>query len=163
MTQLALFLAMGIVLSIVESMIPLPIAIPGLRLGLANTIGLILLYYYSPKEYFAINGLRVIAVGLLRSGLFSISFMLSLSGFLLSSIVAIVIYYLRKFSIFGLSVISSSFHIIGQIFMVIIIYNQWYFIYYLGVLIVISVITGLLTALVSSFVLKKLDKHINFI
>ena len=52
--RLAIFLAMGIVLNIVESMIPLPIAIPGIRLGLANTMGLIVLYFYSPKEYVAI-------------------------------------------------------------------------------------------------------------
>ena len=38
-TRLSLFLALGIILNLVESMIPLPIAIPGVKLGLANTIG----------------------------------------------------------------------------------------------------------------------------
>ena len=45
--RLSIFLAMGIVLNIIESLIPIPIAIPGIRLGLANTMGLIVLYYYS--------------------------------------------------------------------------------------------------------------------
>ena len=63
---LAIFLAMGIVLNIVESMIPLPIAIPGIRLGLANTMGLIVLYFYSPKEYVAIGFLRVFIVTLIK-------------------------------------------------------------------------------------------------
>ena len=44
-TRLSLFLALGIILNLVESMIPLPIAIPGVKLGLANTIGLVILYY----------------------------------------------------------------------------------------------------------------------
>ena len=47
--RLAIFLAIGIVLNIVESLIPLPIAIPGVRLGLANTMGLIILYYYKKR------------------------------------------------------------------------------------------------------------------
>ena len=91
MTQLSLFLAIGIILNIVESMIPLPIAIPGVKLGLANTIGLIVLYYYSPKEYLSIGFLRVLLVGLLRSGIFSISFFLSFAGWLLSSLIALIL------------------------------------------------------------------------
>ena len=43
--RLAIFLALGIVLNIVESLIPIPIAVPGIRLGLANTMGLIVLYF----------------------------------------------------------------------------------------------------------------------
>ena len=83
--RLAIFLALSIVLNIVESMIPLPIAIPGIRLGLANTMGLIVLYFYSPKEYIALGILRVFIVGLLRTGIGSVSFMLSLSGWFLST------------------------------------------------------------------------------
>ena len=44
--RLALFLAIGIVLNIVESVIILPYMMPGVRLGLANTMGLIVLYFY---------------------------------------------------------------------------------------------------------------------
>ena len=55
MSQLALFLAIGIILSILESLVPIPVPVPGVRLGLANTVGLVLLYYYSPKEYISIS------------------------------------------------------------------------------------------------------------
>ena len=71
--RLAIFLALGIVLNIIESMIPLPIAIPGIRLGLANTMGLIVLYFYSPKDYIILGGLRVFFVALLRTGLGRVS------------------------------------------------------------------------------------------
>ena len=97
LTQLSLFLAIGIILNIVESMIPIPLPIPGIKLGLANTIGLIVLYYYSPKEYLYIGFLRVLVVGLLRSGLFSVSFLLSLSGWFLSSLVTLVLYKTKLF------------------------------------------------------------------
>lgn len=162
-TQLSLFLAMGIILNIVESLIPLPISIPGVKLGLANTIGLVILYYYSPKEYAYIGFLRVLVVGLLRTGIFSISFFLSLSGWFISTLVAIILYYFKKFSIFGLSCASAVFHGIGQILVVMLIYDSAGLILYLPILMLSGVISGTLTALVTSLVLSKLDKHINYI
>ena len=78
--RLSLFLALGVVLNIIESMLPVLIPVPGVKLGIANTIGLIVLYYYGPKEYTLIGFLRVILVALLRTGIGSISFILSLSG-----------------------------------------------------------------------------------
>lgn len=162
-TQLSLFLAMGIILNIVESLIPLPISIPGVKLGLANTIGLVILYYYSPKEYAYIGFLRVLVVGLLKTGIFSISFFLSLSGWFISTLVAIILYYFKKFSIFGLSCASAVFHGIGQILVVMLIYDSAGLILYLPILMLSGVISGTLTALVTSLVLSKLDKHINYI
>ena len=53
--RLAIFLAIGIVLNIIETLIPLPIAIPGVRLGLANTMGLIILYYYMLQIFHLIS------------------------------------------------------------------------------------------------------------
>ncbi len=162
-TQLSLFLAMGIILNIVESLIPLPTSIPGVKLGLANTIGLVILYYYSPKEYAYIGFLRVLVVGLLRTGIFSISFFLSLSGWFISTLVAIILYYFKKFSIFGLSCASAVFHGIGQILVVMLIYDSAGLILYLPILMLSGVISGTLTALVTALVLSKLDKHINYI
>ena len=135
-TQLSLFLAMGIILNIVESMIPLPISIPGVKLGLANTIGLVVLYYYSPKEYFFVGFLRVLIVGLIRSGIFSISFSLSLAGWFLSSLVSLILYKCKIFSIYGLSISSAVFHGIGQMIVVMIIYNSYGLIMYLPILII---------------------------
>ena len=100
--RLAIFLALGIVLNIVESLIPIPIAVPGIRLGLANTMGLIVLYFYSPKEYIAIGFLRVFFVALLRTGLGSVAFILSLSGWAISTLITLLIYFIHKSSIYGL-------------------------------------------------------------
>lgn len=162
-TTLSLFLAMGIILNIIESFIPLPISIPGVKLGLANTIGLVVLYYYSPKEYAYIGLLRVVVVGLLRTGILSISFLLSLSGWFLSTLIAILLYYFKKFSIFGLSCASAVFHGVGQILAVMAIYSSPGLILYLPILMLTGVISGTLTAAVTSLVLLKLDKHISFI
>lgn len=156
--RLAIFLAMGIVLNIVESMIPLPIAIPGIRLGLANTMGLIVLYFYSPKEYALLGLLRVLIVGLLRTGLGSPAFMISLSGYIMSTLITIIVYSMKNASIYGLSVISAMFHQVGQILYVMMLYSLISMINYLPVLLISGSISGLLVAFLSSKVLAMLNK-----
>lgn len=156
--RLSLFLAMGIVLNIVESFIPLPIAIPGIRLGLANTMGLIVLYFYSPKEYLLLGALRVFIVGLLRTGIGSIAFILSASGWLLSSLIALLVYGFHKASIYGLSIMSALFHQVGQIIMVMILYQLPAMINYLPVLLVVATVSGTLVALISSTILSLLNR-----
>ena len=141
-------------------MIPLLIAIPGVKLGLANTIGLVILDYYSAKEYISIGFLRVLIVGLLRTGLFSVAFILSLSGWFLSTLIVVILYYLKKFSIYGLSCVSAVFHGVGQMIAVSIIYNTFGLVMYYPILMISGIITGLLTALLTSLVLLKVDHHI---
>lgn len=156
--RLAIFLALGIVLSIVESMIPIPIPLPGIRLGLANAMGLIVLYYYSPKEYVAIGFLRVFFVALLRTGLGSISFMISLAGWFMSTIITLLIYLVSKSSIYGLSIISAVFHQVGQIIMVMILYELIEMINYLPILLITGSVSGALVALVTASLLKYLNR-----
>ena len=156
--RLAIFLALGIVLNIIESMIPIPIPIPGVRLGLANTMGLIVLFFYSPKEYIAIGFLRVFFVALLRTGLGSISSLVSFSGWFISSLITLLIYFLRKASIYGLSVTSALFHQVGQLCMIMILYESISIINYLPVLLITGAISGVLVALISERVLRLLSR-----
>lgn len=156
--RLAIFLALGIVLNIVESMIPLPIAVPGVRLGLANTMGLIVLYFYSPKEYISLGILRVFIVGLLRTGLGSPSFILALTGWALSTFITLIVYLLHKASIYGLSIISALFHQVGQIIMVILLYQLPSMINYLPILLITGAISGFLVALITSQILSLLNR-----
>ncbi len=158
-TRLSMFLALGIVLNILESMIPLPIPIPGVKLGLANLMGLTVLYFYSPKEYLLIGFLRVFLVALLRTGLGSPASILSFSGYILSSIFVLIIYYfVKKISIYGLSISSAIFHSIGQIIGVIILYSLPSMINYLPILMISSTISGILIAYLSTIILNLLNK-----
>lgn len=158
LTRLALFLAIGVILNIIESMIPLPIPIPGVKLGLANTIGLIVLYFFGVKEYVLIGLLRVLLVGLLRTGIASPAFFLSLGGYVLSTLVTVIFYLIVKPSIYGLSLISALFHPTGQIIVAIIYYNQIYFINYLPILLISGAISGVLVAIIASKILPILSE-----
>ena len=116
------------------------------------------MYFYSPKEYAVLGFLRVFIVGLLRTGIGSVAFFLSLAGWFLSTLVSLLIYLMHKASIYGLSVISAMFHQVGQIIVVMILYQVVAMINYLPVLLVSGVISGLLVALVSAKVLGLLNK-----
>ena len=156
--RLALFLAIGVVLNIIESMLPVLIPIPGVKLGIANTMGLIVLYYYGPKEYTLIGFLRVLLVALLRTGIGSIAFLLSLSGWILSTIFVLIVYSMKKVSIYGLSMSSAVMHGVGQIIMVVAIYSLPEMINYLPILIISGLLSGNVLALLCSELFKKLDK-----
>ena len=82
--KISMLLSISIVLSLMESFIPIFSAIPGIKLGLANIVIVFAIYDLSFKDAVYISILRVIILGILRTGLFSINFFFSLVGALLS-------------------------------------------------------------------------------
>ena len=160
--RLVLLLSFSIVLSILESFIPLFNGyIPGLKLGLANIIVLIVLYKYDTKDVFFVSILRVIVVGLMRTGLFSVNFFFSLSGALFSA-VSMILFKKTKLSMIGVSVIGSIFHSIGQILIAILLLKNNNMIYYLPWLLLFSIPTGLFVGYVSKKMLSELEDKIDF-
>lgn len=151
-TRLAVLLALSVVISYFESFIPIPI--PGVKLGIANVINLLVLYLYSIPEFVLIGLLRVLIVGLIRGSL--ISFLFSFTGYALSTIVVIIFYLCKKGSIFGLSIASAISHSLGQIIVCMIIYKASIFVNYLPFLLITSIISGTLVALLASVVLSRL-------
>jgi heptaprenyl diphosphate synthase len=160
--RLVMLLSFSIVLSILESFIPLFNGyIPGLKLGLANIIVLIVLYKYDIKDVFFVSILRVVVVGLMRTGLFSINFFFSLSGALFSAC-SMILFKKTKLSMIGVSVIGSIFHSIGQILIAILLLKNNNMIYYLPWLLLFSIPTGLFVGYVSKELLNELEDKIDF-
>lgn len=160
-TRLSMFLALSIVLSIIESMVPLfnGIMIPGLKLGLANIIVVFVLYTYGFKEAIYISILRIVLVGLLRTGLFSITFFFSLSGAVLS-LICMFITKKFPFSIISVSVTGSLGHSIGQIIMAIILLNNTNLIYYLPWILLFSVPTGICVGILSGKLIEFYENNL---
>ena len=158
MVKISLLLAIALIINYLESLVPLPLPLPGVKLGLANCVGLMVLCLYDEKDYIVFNVLKVFLVALLRTG-FGTSFFIGFSGTFLSTVVTLVAYKFSKASIYGLSVLGAVFHALGQVLMVILLYNSIYMINYLAVLEVASVISGVITAFVASITLQKLPKR----
>lgn len=147
---LAIMISASIVLSIVESMISVAVfIIPGVKLGLANIVTLIILYIYSEKDALTVVMIRVFLVGLIYTS-FTPPFWMSLSGGVLAIISMIVAKRFIKMSIIGVSVAGALFHMIGQILMAMIVLNTETLIYYLPWMMLISVPTGIFTGVVAN-------------
>lgn len=151
----SMLLALSIVLSIIESFIPIfNGSIPGIKIGLANIVIVYALYNYKFIDVLSLTILRVILVGLLRTGLLSINFFLSLTGAIFS---AIMMWIMKKtrLSIIGISVIGSVFHVMGQVVMAIILLNNINVIYYFPYLVIFSIVTGIIIGIISKSVIEK--------
>lgn len=156
-TRLTMLLALSVVLNIIESFIPLFNGnIPGLKLGLANIIILIVLYMFSFKDALYVSLLRILLVGILRTGLFSMTFFFSLGGAILS-LCSMFIAKKTKLSIIGVSIVGSIFHSIGQILVAILIIKNTYIIYYVPWLLLFSIPTGILVGFTSKTILNNLE------
>lgn len=153
--RISILLSISVALSIIESFIPFFTSIPGIKLGLANIVILYAIYKFSYKDALYITILRVILVGILRTGLFSISFFFSLSGALFSILAMYISKKITKLSITGISLIGAIFHSIGQVLVAILFLNNINIIYYLPILLVSSIITGMLIG----FITKKLLEY----
>lgn len=153
--KLSMLLAISVVLSLIESIIPFFNGmVPGIKLGLANIVIVYAIYKYDFKDALYISILRVFLVGILRTGLFSITFFFSLIGALLSLSVMYLFKKYTKLSTIGISVIGAIFHSLGQTIVAIIFLSNINIIYYLPILLISSVITGVLVGMISNKLLK---------
>ena len=151
---LGVLTAATIVIAIAESFIP-SIGIPGVKLGLANIMILITLYELGILEATGINIARVFVVSLVRGTFLSMGFFMSLTGAIFSLAIMILFYLvIRKFSIIGVSVIGSLFHVFGQILVAIFYFGSGYVIYYLPVIAISAIITGVLVGITAKLIIR---------
>lgn len=151
---LSMLLGVAIILGYVEAIIPFDFGVPGVKLGLANVVSLIILYLYKTKEAYIVGILRVIIIGFLFANLSMIFY--SLSGLILSITLMFFFVKSRKFSIIGISVIGAIAHNVGQLIVALVLSRVDVILYYIPVLMIAAVITGICTGIVASGVLKVL-------
>ena len=154
MALLGILTAGAIIIAVLESFIP-SVGIPGVKLGLANIVILIILYELGIVEAILVNVLRVIAVSLIRGTFLSMGFLMSLTGCFLSLGVMIIFYLLiKKFSIIGVSVIGSIFHVTGQVLIAMLFLGSAYIILYLPIIGVSAIITGVFVGISAQMIIK---------
>ena len=145
--------ACAILLHMLESMIPLPIAIPFFRLGFANIAGLIALYLYGPKMMFSVNFIRVLIASLIRGTLFSTGFYLSLCGVFCASMISMLAHRSKIFTVYGVSMLAGVFHALGQMIAITFIYQQFFMTALLPLLNIAAVASGYFIGFLSNQVL----------
>ena len=146
--------SIAIVLSIAESFIP-SIGIPGVKIGLANIVILIVLYEIGIKEAIFVNLLRVVITGLVRGTFLSMGFLMSLTGAVLSLGIMILFYLVfKKFSIVSVSVVGSIFHVFGQIIIAMIFLGTGYIAFYFPLIALSAILAGIFVGFVAQVIIK---------
>ena len=151
-----LLVALAFILSYIESLFPLSIAIPGVKLGLANLVVVTALYSMGVKEAFSLSIIRIVLVGFTFGSPSTMLF--SLAGGLLSWFMMTLFKKSKLFSFVGVSIIGGISHNVGQIVMSIFIVENINIIYYLPFLLIAGVITGTLIGILGAMIVKRL-KH----
>lgn len=158
MIFISLIVAQALVLHVVEGMIPVPIGIPGAKLGLANIFTIISLYILGFKSTVIVVVLRV-ALATMFGGTLS-SFLFSLSGGLLSLFSMTIIKNLLKdkVSIIGVSGAGAVSHNIGQLMVASYIVRNWTVMMYLPVLTFIGIGTGIFIGITANYIIGHMSK-----
>ena len=151
-----IFAALAILMGYVEAVIPMPVPIPGIKIGLSNIVVVLCLYVMGTKEAFYISIVRVVISALLFRGFVGLWY--SLSGAFLSYGAMLAVHRLKDVSIIGVSVTGGVFHNIGQIVVACIILGRNVVLYLIPVLMVSGVAAGFAIGLVSKYCLNYLEK-----
>jgi heptaprenyl diphosphate synthase len=161
LTIIAVLAALAIVLHLFEALIPIPFPIPGVKLGLANIITLLALILFDFKTAFLIVIMRTVLGSLLSGTLFNIAFLLSLSGAITATCLMAVLLALSSWSSSGsgiilVSVAGAAAHNLGQLTMAAVLIKHSGIFYYLPVMLLSSIPTGVLTGLLLKSLLQNL-------
>jgi heptaprenyl diphosphate synthase len=155
---LAVMASQALVLSIIEAWIPIPIGIPGIKLGLANIITIIILILYGLSDALIIILIRCIISSLFLGG--PVIFIFSLCGGISSAtIMWILLKNMRQwFSLIGVSIAGSIAHNFIQIAVACLIMNDLSVATYLPVLMISGIIMGSFIGYCSSFIVIAIKK-----
>ncbi len=151
--MLGLTIALAMIMSYIEVLVPLSFAVPGIKMGLANIVIIFVLYKFGIKEAALVSLIRVILVSLLFSNVMAMWY--SLAGAVLSLSVMWVLKKIDKFSVIGVSVAGGVMHNVGQIIMAIILLGAEQIALYLPVLIITGTVTGIVIGIVSGLVINR--------
>ena len=148
----------AIIISLLESLIPVPIPVPGVKLGLANIITLIGLVFLSAKDVLLIVAIRCFVVALLTRGVMMLAF--SLSGGIISALVMIFLYkkLSNYFSIKGISIIGAIIHNTTQITVASLMLGEFVIMYYLPILLISAIVTGFITGSIGELAISEIRK-----
>lgn len=154
----AVMVALALALSFLERFLPLQLLIPlpGIKLGLANTVTLVALYLFQTKYAFWILIPRCLFGAIFGGGITGLVF--SLCGGLPALLTMALSRKVTIFSIYGVSILGAAAHGVGQILAAMALMHSCYVGGYLPYLLVVSVFTGLLIGSVCAGILRVLPK-----
>ena len=154
LASFGVFVALALIFSYIETLIPFQIGIPGVKLGLANLVIVIALYRMPVGEVYLLSGVRFVLTGFLFGNLMSILY--SLAGGILSLTVMWGMKRIRSVSILGVSIAGGVFHNVGQLLAAALMVETYGVFSYLPVLLISGLLTGFVIGLAAGEMLKRI-------
>ena len=154
----AMFLTLALVVSYIEVLIPIPVGIPGIKLGLANGVIMVLLFFTTWIRTLEISVIRVVLAGFLFGNPMTIAY--SLAGGILSLIVMGILKKIKGFSSVGISVGGGVAHNIGQLSIAVILMENTKIYYYAPVLLLTGTIAGVMIGVLRGVRVKKIPPQL---
>jgi heptaprenyl diphosphate synthase len=161
----AFFAVIALIIFIIEAQIPLPVRVPGLKLGLANIVIMFVLFLggqWKTRDVFMIFFVRVLLAGFITGNLMSLIFSFT-GGFFALLVMLTMKRIFKDAAIPVVSVAGALAHNAGQIAAAALIMQNTSVLIYLPVLIAGGIISGLLTGFAVYSLFKTHPKFIRFI
>lgn len=159
LVYLSLLLSMATALHVLEGLFPIPLPFPGVKLGLANIVTLLILYLYDLRAGLTVAIARVFLGSLLGGTFLSPGFLLGLTGAIASTLImALLVKKTGCFSPLGISLAGAVGHNLGQLVMAALLLQNRAIFFYLPFLLLVAIPTGLATGFVLQRLLERLEK-----
>ncbi|WP_333653098.1 Gx transporter family protein [Lacrimispora sp.] len=153
-----MMIALAFVLSFIETLIPISLGIPGVKLGLANLVTLAGLFTVGISGTVVISLLRIILAGLTFGNMFSMLY--SLGGWALSMLLMVIARKKNWFGISGISILGGVGHNIGQICVAALVVQQAGVFFYLPFLLLAGTGAGLVIGILGSTIIQRIRSFI---
>lgn len=153
-----MLIGLAFIFSYIEAIIPIPIPVPGVKLGLANLVVIVGLYTVGIRGTIAVSLVRIVLVGFTFGNASSMIY--SLAGGILSLVLMILFRKLNWFSQTGVSIIGGIGHNIGQITIAALVTQTAGVFYYLPFLLVAGVAAGAVIGLLGGLVTERIQKFV---
>lgn len=159
-TILAALSAFAIILGYVETLIPLNFGIPGIKLGLANLVIVVMLFAdrfsFGFRDTLIVNLIRIFIVGIMFSNVYGIIY--SLCGGLVSLLVMYLLKRTGAVSVLGVSIFGGVMHNLAQLIVAMIVVEQLKVIYYAPVLLLSGSICGAVIGVAGGILSSRINK-----
>ena len=150
-----LLTSLMLVLGFIERQFPLTAAIPGIKLGLANSVLIYAVYMLGIRQSIILMLLKALMSWLIYSNMSAMLY--SLAGGIMSLAIMLLLHLVKGLGPIGISVSGAVFFNVGQIGMAVFMLKTPQLMFtYLPVLMVSGVLTGILTGIIAQLVMKHL-------
>ncbi len=152
---LAFFTALGLAFSYLESLIPIPLGVPGAKPGLPNIVTVTLLYTFGPADAVLVSLARIILSGFMFGNLFAILY--SMAGFVLSFLSMLALKKTGRFGMTGVSAVGGVMHNVGQLLTAVLLTDGSVFAY-LPVLVAAGTLAGIVVGAASGIISSRVTQ-----